>query len=199
MNSSNKYKIIALFGKAGSGKDTIQKWMVNHFPDLHGIVSCTTRPPRDYEENDVDYHFLSIEDFTKQVLDGTMLEATDFRGWFYGTPLSSLDIDRINIGVFNIAGIQALLEDSRLEVYPVIIYAPDKTRLIRQLMREEQPDCTEICRRFQTDNSDFLKVDFEPFFVWQNYDEEDPLVLWQENLSTACCLLKKIDSCTKDD
>lgn len=168
-----KYKIIALFGKAGAGKDTIQQWIVNNYFDVHGVVSCTTRPPRDYEEGGVDYHFLSSKDFTKRVLDGTMLEATEFRGWFYGTPLTSLDINKINIGVFNIAGIDALLEDDRLEVYPVIVYAPDKTRLLRQLKREQSPDCEEICRRFQTDNKDFLHCDFTPFFVWENYDEEN--------------------------
>lgn len=186
-----KYKIIALFGKAGAGKDTIQQWIVSRH-SLHGIVSCTTRPPRDYEEDGVDYHFLSNEDFTRKVLDGTMLEATEFRGWFYGTPLNSLDPDRLNIGVFNIAGIDALLEDSRLEVYPVIVYAPDKTRLIRQLIREEFPDCEEICRRFQTDNKDFLQCDFEPFFVWENYEEEDPFIQEQNFICNFCRLLQKL-------
>lgn len=189
-----KYRVIALFGKAGAGKDTIQQWIVSHY-DVHGIVSCTTRPPRDYEENGKDYHFLSIEDFTKKVLNGSMLEATDFRGWFYGTPLDSLDINNLNIGVFNIAGIDALLEDSRLEVFPVIVYAPDKTRLIRQLNREESPDCEEICRRFQTDNSDFLQIDFEPFFVWENYDTSDD----KEFITTFHRLLEKITLCLNDD
>ena len=191
-----KYKIIALFGKAGAGKDTIQKSILAKFPEItHGIISCTTRPPRDYEEDGIDYHFLSIEEFTKKVLDGTMLEATEFRNWFYGTPLDSLNPDKINIGVFNIAGIQVLLEDSRLEVYPVIVYAPDKVRLLRQLFREENPDCTEICRRFQTDNSDFLQCDFEPFFVWENYDVKDT---FSEHLidieKTFNRLLEKIDN-----
>ena len=47
-----KIKIIALFGHSGSGKDTIQKWIVSHYPDkFNGIVSCTTRPERENEEN----------------------------------------------------------------------------------------------------------------------------------------------------
>ena len=188
---NSKIKIIALFGKAGAGKDTIQQWIISRH-NLHGIVSCTTRPPRDYEENGVDYHFLSNEDFTRKVLNGTMLEATEFRGWFYGTPLDSLSLDKINVGVFNIAGIDALLEDTRLEVYPVIVYAPDKTRLIRQLMREESPDCEEICRRFQTDNKDFLQCDFAPFFVWENYEEEDPFIQEQEFICNFCRLLEKL-------
>ena len=193
-----KYKIIALFGKAGAGKDTIQQWIVSRH-NLHGIVSCTTRPPRDYEEDGKDYHFLSTEEFTRKVLDGTMLEATEFRGWFYGTPLDSLNPNGFNVGVFNIPGINALLEDSRLEVYPVIVYASDKTRLIRQLMREESPDCEEICRRFQTDNKDFLQCDFTPFFVWENYEEEDPFAKEQEFICNFCHLLQKLKLCVKDN
>lgn len=196
-----KIKIIALFGKAGSGKDTIQKSVLAQFANqVHEIVSCTTRPPRDYEKNGIDYHFLSIEEFTKKVLNGSMLEATEFRGWFYGTPFDSLNLDKINIGVFNIAGIQALLEDSRLEVYPVIVYAPDKVRLMRQLLREENPDCEEICRRFQTDNKDFKKIDFEPFFVWENYNVKETLSDHLLNIdSTFTRLIEKISLFTNDD
>lgn len=195
----NKIKIIALFGKSGSGKDTIQKWIAANSPAVHPIVSCTTRPPRDYEEDGKDYIFLSIEEFSKKVINGTMLEATEFRGWFYGTPLDSLDPDKLNVGVFNIAGIDALLEDSRLEVYPVIVYAPDKVRLLRSLMREETPDCAEICRRFDTDNKDFLQCDFKPFFVWQNYDEESPSALNKSFLDSWVCLLEKLNICKNDD
>lgn len=84
----NKIKVIALFGKSGAGKDTIQKRIVSSYPDeVCGIVSCTTRPKRDYEIDGIDYHFITNEAFAKHVLDGTMIEATDFRGWFYGTPI----------------------------------------------------------------------------------------------------------------
>ena len=83
----DKYKVIALFGKSGAGKDTIQKWIVSNIPDINGIISCTTRPKRDYEEEGKDYFFLTNEDFAEKVLDGSMLEATEFRDWFYGTPI----------------------------------------------------------------------------------------------------------------
>ena len=75
-----KIKILALFGKSASGKDSIQKWIVSNYPQLtNKIVSCTTRPPRDNEQEGVDYFFLSDEEFAKKVLDGSMLEATSFR------------------------------------------------------------------------------------------------------------------------
>ena len=161
----NKYKIIALFGESGAGKDTIQQWMVSNLPETKGIVSYTTRPKRDYEVEGKDYHFLTNEEFAIKVLDGTMLEATSFNDWFYGTAIDELDIEKINIGVFNINGIECLLEDSRINIIPVYVEVSEKTRLIRILNREANPNCEEICRRFQADKRDFedIPFDFEVF------------------------------------
>ena len=161
----NKIKVIALFGASASGKDTIQKWVVANYKNINSIVSCTTRPKRDYEKNQIDYYFLSIEEFTKCLLEEQILEVTDFKGWFYGTPIWALKPKKVNIGVFNIAGIEALLQDSRLDVYPIYICANDKTRLLRSLNRKENPDCNEICRRFQIDKKDFSFIDFSYYTI----------------------------------
>ena len=166
-----KIKILALFGKSASGKDTIQKWITDNFPYItNKIVSCTTRPPRSGEQDGINYFFLSDEEFAKKVLDGSMLEATSFREWFYGTALDQLDPEKINIGVFNISGIECLLTDTRLDIEPVWIHASDKTRLMRSLQREDKPDCNEICRRFQTDKRDFDEMDDFEYFGWINED-----------------------------
>ena len=88
-----KYKVVALFGESGSGKDTIQNAIVSACADMNKIISCTTRPKRDYEIDGKDYFFLDNFQFAQKVLDGSMLEATSFRAWMYGTPLDSLDKD----------------------------------------------------------------------------------------------------------
>ena len=166
----DKYKVIALFGKSGAGKDTIQKWIVSNIPEVNGIISCTTRPKRDYEKEGKDYYFLTNEEFAEKVLDGSMLEATEFREWFYGTPLSSLKKDIINVGVFNPTGVSCLLNDNRLEVLPIQIMTSDKIRLMRILNREDDPDCAEMCRRFFTDINDFNNIDFD-YYVFNNDDD----------------------------
>ena len=159
---SKKIKIVALIGESSAGKDAVQNEIIKILDKkTHKIVSYTTRPKRDYEENGIHYHFLSNEDFTKEILNGNMLEATEFRNWFYGTSLKSLDFNKINIGVFNPAGVESLLADSRLDVLVIKIQVSDKTRLQRALKREQAPDCAEICRRFLTDKKDFLNIEFD--------------------------------------
>ena len=172
----NKYQVVALMGKAGAGKDAMQQTTCKLHSDMfHKIVSCTTRPPRSGEVDGEAYHFVSITDFTRKVLNGDMLEATEFRDWFYGTPISSLVEDKINIGVFNPAGVEALLQDSRIETTVIFIDARDRTRLMRYLTREKTPDCAEMCRRYFADEKDFADLDFDYYTI--NNEENGPLDL----------------------
>ena len=84
-----------------------------------------------------------------------MLEATVFRDWCYGTSLDSLNLDGINVGVFNVDGIDILYDNPHIDLYVVLVEAPAKVRLIRSLNREENPDVDEIIRRYLADEKDF--------------------------------------------
>lgn len=178
MNS--KYKIIALFGEAGSGKDYIQKavmktiWGKTHF---NQIISCTTRPPREGEKDGVDYHFISSsEEFFNFENLQKWIEFTNFRNWWYGTSIDHLSKDKINIGVFNIAGIKSINEDEEMECFPIYIKTYPKIRLLRQLQRETEPDCDEIIRRYLTDKKDFSEIPFHYHIIENNTDEIQPIV-----------------------
>ena len=84
-----------------------------------------------------------------------MLEATVFNDWCYGTSIDNLSNDKINIGVFNPEGAGLLRDRDNIKLTLIYIEARDKDRLIRQLMREANPDVHEIVRRFSTDEKDF--------------------------------------------
>lgn len=155
------YKIIALIGEAGSGKDTIMRNVLKVRPGLHEIVSCTTRPMREGEREGVNYFYLTKEAFAEKVINGEMFEATSFNGWFYGTAKQSMDETVVNIGVFNPEGIEALLESNEVDVTIYYVRATDKNRLLRQLNRENNPDVDEIIRRFKADRKDFCELDFD--------------------------------------
>lgn len=158
--TQKKYKVIAICGEAGSGKDTLAKKLAAE-TGWHLIVSFTTRPPREKEVNGEDYFFVSNDEFAAKVLDGSMLEATQFNNWYYGTALESLDENRINIGVFNPEGIEILnlhKDIIDLKIYRLVV--SERERLIRQLTREYDPDIDEIIRRLKTDREDFAYLDF---------------------------------------
>jgi guanylate kinase len=187
------YKIIALIGEAGSGKDTCLKALLTSNPAYHEIISCTTRPPREGEIDGVNYYFLTEKEFTTKLSNGEMLEWSSFNGWLYGTPISSLSKENINVGVFNPAGIQTLIklkQINREEVETKVYYmrTSAKERLLRQLNREEDPDVEEIIRRFSADEKDFHPIlyppldekysgiisAYEPLFFFQSLQNETP-------------------------
>ena len=167
------FNIIALIGEAGSGKDSIMQNILKKRPlQFNEIISCTTRPMREGEAEGVNYFYLTPEEFANKILNGEMLEATSFNDWFYGTSYDSLRSDCTNIGVFNPDGIRAISEipDINLTVYKVC--CSDKTRLLRQLNRETNPDVDEIVRRYKTDKEDFFDLEFRYVEV-ENEERED--------------------------
>lgn len=158
------YTILALFGKSGSGKDTVlkslkleieERWLEDKF---NFIISSTTRPKRDYEENGVDYFFLKEEEMMNEILQNKILEASVFNGWVYAIPSNSLVKDKINIGIFNPTSILTLLENEEINVIPVLIDCSDKERFIRTLKREKEPDINEIFRRYKSEREDFEMI-----------------------------------------
>ena len=117
------YKIIALIGEAGTGKDTLMQSLLKKYANyFNEIISCTSRPIREGEKEGVNYYYLTKEDFQKKINNGEMLEATIFNDWFYGTSYDSLRADRPNIGVFNPDGIRAIskISDIDLKVLKII-------------------------------------------------------------------------------
>ena len=186
----NNYKILAIIGEAGTGKDTIMKKVLKKNPNLQEIVSCTTRPPREKEKNGVNYHFLTHEEFTKKILNNEMLEATVFNNWCYGTSYDSLDVNKVNIGVFNPAGIEALMEHKNIFIVCYYVRAADKQRLLRQLNREENPDVKEIIRRFSADNLDFSELQFHYNEIENNTPQDLDKNI--EIINNACLRLQNL-------
>lgn len=166
-------KILALMGKAGSGKDTILTALLNNWPErFKKKVSYTTRPPREGEQNDVDYHFVSKEWFENHLDD--MIEYCQFRGWYYGTAKEELNDDKIIVGIFTPSGIRQLMEHPDIDLTIFYLWAPGDQRLLRQLKREIHPDTQEIIRRYYADKDDFYDIDDIPYFALDNTDGTMP-------------------------
>ena len=64
------------------------------------------------------------------------------------------------------------MESPEVDLIPVYVRAKPKTRLLRQLNREENPNVDEIIRRYGADKEDFEEFYFQHFIV-DNETEED--------------------------
>jgi guanylate kinase len=166
--TKKKYKIIALCGESGAGKDftlnEVIKWDSESFrPIFHKITHTTTRPPRDNEIDGHSYYFLSLGQYKAKRRESWPIVEVEYKDkWYYSIFKQDLALDKINIGVFSPAMIEILRTDPRVEVIVVKIAATAKTRLRRQLERSKEPDVEEIIRRYEADKVDFanLEVDY---------------------------------------
>lgn len=124
--------------------------------DANFIISHTSRPKRDYEQDGIDYHFKDKDYFHKHR--DKFLEVAEFRDWYYGTSIDSLREDVLNIGIFNPEGVDSILKRSNINAIVVYIEASDSVRYERAISREKDPDMEEINRRAITDYEDFKNI-----------------------------------------
>jgi guanylate kinase len=84
-------KLIIITAPSGSGKTTIVQFLLEKFPELAFSVSACTRQARAGETDGVNYHFLSLEDFTRKIANHEFAEfEMVYEGKYYGTLKSEL-------------------------------------------------------------------------------------------------------------
>ena len=156
-----KTKILAIIGKSGSGKDAILNFLAQNSNNFHRVVSVTTRPKRDYEIDHVHAHFVDPIEFATELVSGSLIEASEFRDWFYGTRSEDYDTHKINILACDPDRVLALLDAGQdYDVQVLLIDTSAKTRLLRSLNREEDPDIDEIIRRYKADETNYFDLSF---------------------------------------
>jgi guanylate kinase len=83
--------VFVITGPSGVGKGTLIRGLLARVPELELSVSATTRPPRPGEEDGIDYHFLTPEEFEARVAAGDFVEHAEYSGNRYGTLRSDLE------------------------------------------------------------------------------------------------------------
>lgn len=90
----NKGKLIIISGISGSGKSTVYKAMLERYEEYVVSISKTTRAPRDYEVEGVDYFFCTREEFEDDIKNEKFLEYAEYVNNYYGTPKEYVDSQR---------------------------------------------------------------------------------------------------------
>jgi len=70
---------------SGAGKTSLVAEMLRQDSQLGVSVSHTTRPMREGEQDGVNYHFVSRDEFEAMIAEGDFLEHADVFGNYYGT------------------------------------------------------------------------------------------------------------------
>ncbi len=79
--------VLVLSGPSGAGKSSLINKIFDDLGDCYFSISTTTRPIRVGEEEGVNYHFVSEEEFKKDIENDLFLEYAVVHGNYYGTSI----------------------------------------------------------------------------------------------------------------
>ena len=152
--------IIVLVGKTASGKTTVANELCKH----HGykrIITYTTRPMRKNEVQDVDYHFISDEQFNKMVENNEFTEYKRYNTahgvWSYGSVITLEQelSDDCYVIILTPQGVRDLSRKmSRYIAFYLNVSFESQLERLKKRGDEEQ----QIIKRLQNDAKDFENV-----------------------------------------
>jgi guanylate kinase len=145
-------RVFVITGPSGVGKGTLIRGLMERLPRLELSVSATTRGPRPGEQDGVDYHFLSREQFDTRVAAGEFVEHADYAGRSYGTLRSELE-RRVQAGVPVVLEIEVQgarqVREAMPEAVQVFIAPPSLAALRTRLVGRGTDDSEEVERRLR--------------------------------------------------
>ncbi len=166
--------LIVVSGPAGSGKGTVNAHLLKT-ADFVYSVSATTRSPRPGEENGVNYHFISREEFIRRIDNGDMLEYTEYCGNFYGTPKKEAE-EVLNSGKNLILEIEVEGAENIKRKYPdavLILLLPPSYSVQEQRLRGRGTETEEkITERLQRAKEEIMHAASYDYVVY-NQDGKD--------------------------
>jgi guanylate kinase len=171
--------MVIICGASASGKTELSKLMRQTY-GYQKMITCTTRPPRDFEMDGVDYHFLSEEWFNVLKNDGAFIETTQYQTNQYGTRIQDIHVNAILI--VDPPGANVFFTQRPHQDMIVLIQSPKDLRRGRMLRREK--DVSEIGRRLETDDAIFDPKQFHHLDLILKNDNQ-PMAELAETLHLA--------------
>jgi guanylate kinase len=145
-------RVFVITGPSGVGKGTLIRGLMERLPQLELSVSATTRAPRPGEQDGVDYHFLTREEFDRKVQQGEFVEHADYAGRSYGTLRSELE-ERVRAGAPVVLEIEVQgarqVRASVPDAVQVFIAPPSLEQLRTRLIGRGTDDSEEVERRLR--------------------------------------------------
>jgi len=79
--------VLVLSGPSGAGKSSLIKRIEPEIGEYYFSISSTTRAMREGEKDGVEYHFIDVEEFKKDIDNDDFLEYAVVHGNYYGTSI----------------------------------------------------------------------------------------------------------------
>lgn len=165
-----KEKLFIYTGPDGSGRKTVAKMVATAF-DMEPVISYTTRPPRHYEKDGEDYHFVDLITFKKMEENQEFIESIEIDGIQYGIReediVNAFATHNLVYLTLNPQGTEKLKNMYGDKVMRFFLYASRDTVISRQT---ERGDSEEDIQRHLAHYDEIMNYKNECEYVFENYD-----------------------------
>lgn len=161
--------LFVISGPSAVGKTTIVSYLLEKNPDLSRVMTCTTRPIRENEQDGVDYLFLSKNDFQKKIENNEFAEFSEVYDDYYGVLLeeirNSVEKNKISLLVINWEGFQKVKKFVNDNVTGIFINPPSIEELERRIRNRNTDSEDDIQKRLLAARLDIAHSKEYDFYV----------------------------------
>ena len=195
IKNKEKGLLIVVSGPSGCGKSTLNQMLLKMRRNIVMSISDTTRKPRNGEKNNVDYNFISKEDFLKNIDNNKYLEYAKYADNYYGTPVKRVD-DNLNKGIdvileIDIEGARKVNELRKDAIF-IFIMPPSMKVLKERLVARKTETKEQIVERFKTAYKEINEVS-KYNYVIVNDDINESLNKMNAILTCEKCRVDRIE------
>ncbi len=194
---NNKGILYVISAPSGCGKGTILSEVMKSFKNIHYSVSATTRAPREGERNEVNYYFVSREEFEAEIASGGMLEYAEFCGNYYGTPKTKV-FEKLDAGIDVILEIETVGAMKVKKAYPdavLVFILPPNIEALRERLIGRGTETMDVIEKRVGEAANEIEKAYSYDYVIVNDNLIDAIERL-ENIMKSCKYMTKFNSNT---
>lgn len=188
-------KLYIISAASGTGKTSLVKKLVDGLDNIAVSISHTTRPIRSDEKNEINYFFVSEQQFEAMIANNEFIEYAKVFGNYYGTSRHWVE-EQINKGISVILEIdwQGALQVKKIfpESIGIFILPPSMDELKRRLKKRNQDNSETVKRRLLAASKEISHyMDFDYIVI---NDKFNNAIMDLKAIIRSCDLVKDVQA-----